>query len=157
MIEKDSENLLPKRKKLDTPQAFASAITELPTATIELDIPKVGKKPTKEQMDNLKKAGEAMAVHEDKMILETLHTPHLTMGSPAEDFTGIRKATPEGLEEIDQKLRNNEFVMLAGTNPYHDDTPPFEDQEKEEKEESDRLRGIEQESVSYVEQEEDEE
>ena len=36
-------------------------------------------------MDNLKEAGEAMAAHEDKMILETLHIPHLTMGSPAED------------------------------------------------------------------------
>lgn len=63
-------------------------MTELPTATVELDLdPEKDKKLT------------------------------------------IRKATPEGLEEIDRKLRNNEFVMLAGTNPYHEDTPPLEEEE----------------------------
>jgi hypothetical protein len=51
------------------------SIVELPTAEIELDIPKVGKKPTKEQMDNLRKAGEAIAQKCDENILQALHEP----------------------------------------------------------------------------------
>ena len=101
---KPSSPTKPKRRKLDSPQAFDSALTELPTATIELDIPKVGKKPTKEQMDNLKKGAEAMAAHEDKMILETLHTPHLTMGSPADDDLHI-KMTKEIEDTVKEVLK----------------------------------------------------
>lgn len=117
-------------------------------------------------MDNLRKGAEAIAQKCDENILEALHEPskfpHLEtikLGRPQitdyewddEKKSGIQKATPEGLEEIDKKLRNNEFVMLAGTNPYHENTPPFEEEEKEE---SDRLRKIEQESASYMEEEE---
>jgi hypothetical protein len=135
-----------KRIKLNSPEALRKAIelaedfgpgTENLSMEVdetlygeELDVPKMGEIPTKEQMENLKTGAEAMARHEDNEILKVLMGAEFDEESGLHVYQTTRKMTFE--EALEQTNRENHEVLqrLADMGPVMEVNMTAESREK---------------------------